>query len=166
QMAELRFRALNPEQIKLQEAIGSSGTVIAWAEVANAIQTGVADGYFNPPSSAIRNGHTSFLKYYTPADLWPSSRAIVISEDWYQTLSDEEKTQIDAAVDAGLAANRDWVAEWSTSVTEKQVELGVTITPLAEGERDKIIAVAKPLWSETLTAEQLALWDQAKAAAQ
>ena len=146
QMAELRFRALNPEQIKLQEAIGSSGTVIAWAEVANAIQTGVADGYFNPTSSAIRNGHTS--------------------EDWYQTLSAEEKAQIDAAVEAGLAANRDWVAEWSTSVQETQVELGVTITPLAEGEREKIIAVAKPLWSETLTPEQLELWDQAKAAAQ
>lgn len=166
QMSQLRFRALNPEQLKLQEAMGSNGTIIAWAEVANAIQTGVADGYFNPPSSAIRNGHTSFLTYYTPADLFPSSRAIVISEDWYQMLSDDEKTQIDAAVDAGIAANRAWLAEWSKEVTAKQEELGVTITQLAEGEREKIVAVAEPIWAQTLTPEQFALWQDAKAAAE
>lgn len=163
-MSKLRFRALNPEQVQLQEAMGTNGTIIAWAEVANAIQTGVADGYFNPPSSAIRNGHTSFLKYFTPADLFPSSRAIVISEDWYQSLSDEEKPQIDAAIEAGIAANRAWLAEWSTSVTATQEELGVTITPLADGEREKIVAVAKPIWAETLSPEQFQLWEDAKAA--
>lgn len=164
-MSKVRFRALNPEQLELQEAMGSNGTIIAWAEVANAIQTGVADGYFNPPNSAIRNGHTSFLKYFTPADLFPSSRAIVISEDWYQMLSDEEKSQIDTAIEAGIAANRAWLADWSTKVTTTQEELGVTITPLAEGERDKIVAVAKPIWAETLSPEQFELWESAKAAA-
>ena len=163
-VTKLRFRALNPEQLELIEAMGSNGTIIAWAEVANAIQTGVADGYFNPPNSAIRNGHTSFLKYFTPADLFPSSRAIVISDDWYQSLSDEEKAQIDMAIEAGIEANRAWLAEWSVNVSAKQEELGVTITPLAEGEREKIAAVAEPLWGETLTPEQFQLWEDAKAA--
>ncbi|MAC81606.1 MAG: C4-dicarboxylate ABC transporter substrate-binding protein [Rhodobacteraceae bacterium] len=165
-ITKLRFRALNPEQLELIEAMGSHGTIIAWAEVANAIQTGVADGYFNPPNSAIRNGHTSFLKYFTPANLFPSSRAIVISEDWYQSLSDDEKAQIDKAIEAGIEANRAWLADWSTEVTATQEELGVTITPLADGEREKIVAVAKPLWAETLSPEQFQLWEDAKAASE
>ncbi|KMK68981.1 TRAP transporter substrate-binding protein [Puniceibacterium sp. IMCC21224] len=162
-LADLRFRALNPEQLDLMEALGSNGTIIAWAEVANAIQTGVADGYFNPPSSAIRGGHTGFLTHYTPADLFPSTRAILMSDDWYNGLSDDEKSQIDEAIKAGLDANRAWLADWTTGVAAVQTELGVTITPLAAGERDKMKALAEPLWATTLTADQLALWQDAKA---
>ncbi|OCX66276.1 C4-dicarboxylate ABC transporter substrate-binding protein [Thioclava sp. SK-1] len=162
-LADLRFRALNPEQLALMEALGSNGTVIAWAEVANAIQTGVADGYFNPPSSAIRGGHTSFLTHYTPADLFPSTRAILISDDWYSSLSDEEKTEVDGAIDAGIQANREWLANWTTGIAQKQQELGVTVTPLAEGEREKMMEMAAPLWAATLTADQLKLWEDAKA---
>ncbi|MER5172956.1 MULTISPECIES: TRAP transporter substrate-binding protein [Thioclava] len=164
-LSDLRFRALNGEQLSLMEALGTHGTVIAWAEVANAIQTGVTDGYFNPPSSSLRTGHTSFLKYYTPADLFPSTRAVMISDDWYQGLSDEEKTQIDAALAAGFKANREWIADWSSKVDGKLEEAGVTITPLATGERDKMEALAKPLWATTLTADELKTWQDAKAAA-
>ncbi|MBU2960008.1 TRAP transporter substrate-binding protein [Citreicella sp. C3M06] len=163
-MADLRFRALNPEQLNLMESLGSNGTVIAWAEVANAIQTGVADGYFNPPSSAIRGGHTSFLTNYTPADLFPSTRAIMVSDDWYNSLSEEEQGQIDAAIEAGLEANRAWLADWTTEIAAHQVELGVTITPLAEGERDKMIEMAAPLWETQVSGEDFQLWTDAKAA--
>lgn len=165
-MADLRFRALNPEQIALMEALGSNGTVVAWAEVANAIQTGVADGYFNPASSAIRGGHTGFLVHFTPADMFPSSRAILISDDWYNGLSAEEQDQIDTAIAAGIAANRAWLTEWTTSVAERQKELGVTVTPLAAGERDKMIELTEKVRETQLSPEDYQIWVDAKAAAQ
>jgi TRAP-type C4-dicarboxylate transport system substrate-binding protein len=165
-MQGMRFRALNAEQLAFQEALGANGTIVAWAEVANAIQTGVADGYFNPPNSAIRTGHTEFLKYYTPADIAPSIRSILISEDWYMALSDEGKKQIDAALEAGIKANRDWVTAWSTEVRARHEAAGVTITELEPGEREKMIALSQGVWAATLSPEDLKLWTDAKASIQ
>ncbi|MCA0045057.1 TRAP transporter substrate-binding protein [Celeribacter litoreus] len=165
-MQGMRFRALNAEQLAFQEALGSSGTIVAWAEVANAIQTGVADGYFNPPNSAIRTGHTEFLKHFTPANIAPSIRSVLISEDWYMSLSDEEKAEIDAAIEAGIKANRDWVEAWSTEVRTRHEAAGVTITELAPGEREKMIALSEGVWATTLNPEELKLWTDAKASVQ
>jgi len=162
-MSDLRFRALNKEQLAFQEALGATGTIVAWSEVANAIQTGVADGYFNAPNSAIRTGHTDFLTHFTPAGISPSTRVALISEDWYASLSDEEKAEIDAAIDAGIEANRAWVADWSVSVREKHERLGVTYTELAEGEREKMADLSETVWESTMTAEDLAAWKDAKA---
>ncbi|WP_048648508.1 TRAP transporter substrate-binding protein [Nitratireductor soli] len=161
-MSDLRFRALNSEQIALQEALGATGTIVSWSEVANAIQTGVADGYFNPPNSAIRTGHTEFLKHFTPADITPSSRIVLISEDWYTSLSDEEKDQIDAALEAGKKANRDWVNNWAGEVRAKHEAAGVTITELAEGEREKMAELAQNTWSTSLPGDQLSIWTEAR----
>lgn len=163
-MKGMRFRALNAEQLEFIQTLGATGTIVAWAEVANAIQTGVAEGYFNAPNSAIRTGHTDFLKYYTPAGISPSTRIVLISEDWYAALSDEEKAQIDAAVAAGIAANRAWVADWLPKVRAKHESLGVTYTELAPGERDKMAELSTQVWAKTLSPEDLQAWTDARAA--
>ncbi|OWU85944.1 C4-dicarboxylate ABC transporter substrate-binding protein [Oceanicola sp. 22II-s10i] len=162
-LADLRFRALNSEQLALQEALGTTGTIISWSEVANALQTGVADGYFNPPNSAIRTGHTEFLKHFTPVDLTPSTRVVLISEDWYSALSDEEKGQIDAAIEAGVQANRDWVNAWAGEVRAKHEAAGVTITELEPGEREKMEELARATWTTSLSEDELKAWQDAKA---
>lgn len=162
-LADLRFRALNSEQLALQEALGTTGTIISWSEVANALQTGVADGYFNPPNSAIRTGHTEFLTHFTPVDLTPSTRVVLISDDWYASLSDEEKGQIDAAIDAGVQANRDWVEAWSSEVRAKHEAAGVTITELEPGEREKMMELAQGTWAASLDEADLKAWEDAKA---
>ncbi|KZX98864.1 MULTISPECIES: TRAP transporter substrate-binding protein [unclassified Sulfitobacter] len=162
-LSDLRFRALNSEQLALQEALGTTGTIISWSEVANALQTGVADGYFNPPNSAIRTGHTEFLKHFTPIDLTPSTRVVLISEDWYGALPDEEKALIDTALEAGIKANREWVNAWSGEVRAKHEAAGVTITELEDGEREKMAEVARETWSASLSEAQLQQWTEAKA---
>ncbi len=160
-LADLRFRALNAEQLAYQEALGAQGTIVAWSEVANALQTGVADGYFNAPNSAIRTGHTAFLVHYTPVNISPSTRAVFISEDWYQALEDAEKAQIDAALEAGFTANRDWIDEWSKTVRQKHKDAGVTISELEAGEREKMVEAASTTWADIMTPEHLNLYTDA-----
>jgi len=65
----VRLRAQNGEQIKFFESWGAKGTVVSFADVPNALQTGVAQGYFNPPSSAIKARHTDILKNFVPLDV-------------------------------------------------------------------------------------------------
>ncbi len=151
----LRFRALNAEQLAYIEALGAAGTIVAWAEVANAIQTGIADGYLNPPNSAIRTGHTEFLRNFTAADITPSTRIVLISEDWYDMLSADEQAQIDAAIEAGLAANRAWIDEWAGIVEERHRAAGVTLSELEPGERDKMVASTRPTWDDVMEPEHL-----------
>jgi TRAP-type C4-dicarboxylate transport system substrate-binding protein len=157
-LQDLRFRALNAEQLAFQEALGATGTIVAWSEVANAIQTGVADGYFNPPNSAIRTGHTAFLKHFTPANISPSTRIVLISEDWYDSLDDTQKQQVDQALAAGVQANRQWVKNWESEVRAKHEDAGVTITELAPGEREKMAQAAKKVWASSMPADQLQLY--------
>ena len=155
-LSSLRFRAMNAEQLKFEEALGASGTIVAWSEVANALQTGIADGYLNPPNSAIRTGHTDFLKYFTKANIAPSTRLVLVSQDWYDSLSAEDQATIDKAIEAGIAANRAWVEAWKNEVAKKQEEAGVTVSELAPGEREKMVELARKTYAAALSAEDLA----------
>lgn len=155
-LKSLRFRAMNAEQLKFEETLGASGTIVAWTEVANALQTGIADGYLNPPNSALRTGHTDFLKYFTKADISPSTRLVLVSQDWYESLSAADRATIDKAIEAGIAANRAWVENWKGLVAERQKEAGVTVSELEPGEREKMVELAKAVHADTLSEEDLA----------
>lgn len=154
-LSSLRLRALNAEQLAYIEALGAAGTIVAWAEVANAIQTGIANGYINPPNSAIRTGHTEFLRHFTQIAVTPSTRIVLMSEDWYEMLSDAEKGLIDTAIDAGLAANRAWIEDWRNVVTERHIAAGVTLSELDDGERQKMVDATRPTWDDVMEPEHL-----------
>jgi TRAP-type C4-dicarboxylate transport system substrate-binding protein len=98
-MADLRIRALDENQMKLFKAWGTNGVVITMPEVANALQTGIASGYINPPFVPFLFGHGSILKFYTAANVSQPLRVAMVSEDWYKKLPADRK----AAFDAGVA---------------------------------------------------------------
>jgi TRAP-type C4-dicarboxylate transport system substrate-binding protein len=161
-MAGLRMRALDESQIDLYKAWGATGTIVSWAEVPNALQTGVADGYLNPPIVPLLFGHTDFIKYFTDAEITPSLRVTIVSEDWYQGLSDEDRAKVDAAAEAANKANRDWLASQG-SVYDKLKAAGVTISELSEEARTAFRDASAPAYESGLvTAEQLAAWRAAK----
>ena len=157
-LAGLRMRALDKGQVAFFEVLGLQSTVVAWGEVANALQTGIVDGYVNPPNAALRTGHTQYLKHYTPAALAPSLRAVVVSQDWWADLSDADRATIAAAIDAGTAANRAWVTEWSGKVDALFAQAGVTVTDLAPGERDKMLALSEAVHKQVMSEDELAAY--------
>ncbi|WP_127115854.1 TRAP transporter substrate-binding protein [Shimia sediminis] len=161
-MAGLRMRALDESQIDLYEAWGAAGTIVSWAEVPNALQTGVADGYLNPAFVPLLFGHTEFIKHYTDAGISPSLRITIVSEDWYQGLSDEERTTVDAAAEAATAANRNWLGT-QDAVLEKLEAAGVAVVRMSQEAREEFRAASGPAYeSGLLSAEQIAAWEAAK----
>jgi TRAP-type transport system periplasmic protein len=160
-LQQLRLRAMNGEQLKFMESLGANGTIVAWSEVANALQTGIADGYLNPPNSALRTGHTDFLKYFTQANISPSTRLVLVSQDWYDSLSAEDQSTIDKALEAGIAANRAWVDEWEGLVLERQKAADVTVSELAPGEREKMVERATAIYLDVLDEDELAKFQAA-----
>ena len=161
-MAGLRMRALDESQIELYEAWGAAGTIVSWAEVPNALQTGVADGYLNPAFVPLLFGHTDFIKHFTDAAVSPSLRITIVSEDWYQGLSDEERATVDAAADAATQANRDWL-KTQDAVIGKLEEAGVAVVKLDEAARQEFREASAPDYeSGLMTPEQIAEWEVAK----
>ncbi|MDK3017099.1 TRAP transporter substrate-binding protein [Pseudodonghicola flavimaris] len=161
-MAGLRMRALDESQIDLYKAWGADGTIVSWAEVPNALQTGVADGYLNPAFVPLLFGHTDFIKYFTDAQISPALRITIASEDWYQGLSDADRATVDAAVTAAVAANREWLKS-QDAVIGKLEAAGVAVVTLDQAARDAFRAASGPAYdSGLLTAEQIAAWEAAK----
>lgn len=159
-MSDLRMRALDESQIQLYAAWGSTGTVVSWAEVPNALQTGVANGYLNPAFVPLLFGHTDFIKYFTPAEISPSLRIIIVSEDWYEGLSDSDRATVDAAAAAANEANRTWL-ETQTGVIAQLEAAGVTISELSPEARAEFQAASATTYDLIVTPEQLAQWQAA-----
>lgn len=161
-MAGLRMRALDESQIDLFKAWGATGTIVSWAEVPNALQSGVADGYLNPPVVPLLFGHTDFLKYFTDAEVSPSLRVTIVSEDWYQGLSEADRKIVDDAAEAANKANREWLAR-QASVYDRLKTAGVQVTNLTPESRAAFLKASAPAYeSGLLSDEQLEAWRKAK----
>ncbi|PTX02715.1 TRAP transporter substrate-binding protein [Pararhodobacter aggregans] len=159
-MSDLRMRALDESQIQLYAAWGSTGTVVSWAEVPNALQTGVANGYLNPAFVPLLFGHTDFIKYFTPAEISPSLRIVIVSEDWYEGLSDSDRATVDAAAAAANEANRSWLGT-QTGVIAQLEAAGVTISELSPEARAEFQTASATTYDLIVSPEQLAQWQAA-----
>jgi len=156
-MAGLRMRALDESQIALYSTWGATGTIVNWAEVPNALQTGVADGYLNPAFVPLLFGHTEFIRHFTEAAISPSLRIAIASEDWYQGLSAEDRATVEAAVAAARAANRDWLPS-QDGVIEQLRAAGVAVADLSPEARDEFRTASMAAYDLIVTPEQMALW--------
>jgi tripartite ATP-independent transporter DctP family solute receptor len=100
---KIRVQAI-PVHLKIVEALGASATPIAWAELYNALQTGVVDGQENAPYVLLLANLQEVQKYYTLDKHLLNVALIVVNEDFYQSLSTEDKEVLQSAVrDAKLA---------------------------------------------------------------
>ena len=80
----LRFRAMDPSQVALYEAMGASGTPIPWTEVYSALQTGVADGQMNPPMYIIIGSLYEVQNYLTRANVQYSMQFLIGNGQWLE----------------------------------------------------------------------------------
>lgn len=156
-MAGLRMRALDESQIALYGSWGATGTVVNWAEVPNALQTGVADGYLNPAFVPLLFGHTDFIRHFTDAAIAPSLRIAIASEDWYEGLSDGDRAIVDAAVVAAREANRAWLPS-QDGVLDQLREAGVAVVELSDEARAEFLEASMTTYDQIVTPEQKALW--------
>lgn len=108
-MAGLRMRALDPNQLKMFEMMGASGVVIPFSEVPNAIQTGIADGYVNATIVPLAFGQADLFTNFTDAKVIMSARLALASTTWWDGLSAEQQAQLNEASTKALAEVFDFV---------------------------------------------------------
>lgn len=128
----LKFRAMDPSQVALYEAMGASGTPIPWTEVYSALQTGVVEGQMNPPLYIILGSLNEVQKYMTRANVQYSMQFLVGNGAWLNSLSEADRKVLEEAVAEANAMTRDKVQATVESRVEWLVENGMeVITPTA-----------------------------------
>ena len=131
----LRIRASDSMQLLMMNSWDLSGTQVAWEEIAQALETGIADGYLNPPLVPLLFGHTRQIKYFTNLNLNPSSRYIVVADEWYQTLAPERRRLFDEAILLAKAANHSWAKEIRKKEFDMLRKAGITVTEITPEAR-------------------------------
>lgn len=154
-LKDLRIRALDENQMKLFRAWGTNGVVITMPEVANALQTGIADGYINPPFVPFLFGHASILKHYTDASVTLPLRVAMVSDDWYKKLAERDRKTIDDGVAKAVAANRAWVKDSDKAALEQLQKAGVKITSLTPEGRARFKELSLSSYTAILTQDQI-----------
>lgn len=154
-LAGLRFRAIDRSQLALYEAWGTQGVVVDMAEVSTSLQSGVIDGYINPPVVALIFQHTDFLKFYTDAGAGIGVRTALMSRDWYAGLDAKTRAAVDEAIAHATENNRAWTRRVAAAELKTLETKGVKVTTLSPEMRKQFGDLSRKAWSALIPPQQL-----------
>lgn len=157
----MRLRAIDSSQMELLKNWGASGVVIDMPEFTTSAQQGMVDGYVNPPVVAFIFKHTDFLKHYTDAGAGTPFRSALMSKDWYEGLSDEDRAKVDTAVREANLRNREWTFKAAEQELAQLEKLGVTVTKLSPEARAEFVERSKAAWPQLMPADSVERFVQA-----
>ena len=151
----MRIRAIDATQTKLIEEWGASAVVIDMPEFMTGLQQGMVDGYVNPPVVALIFQHTDYLKHYTDAGSGTPFRSALMSNDWYESLPDEDRARVDAAIAVANEKNRAWTHAAAQKELEQLRERGVEVTTLTPEARAEFVERSRAAWPSLMPADAI-----------
>lgn len=106
-MRGLKIRTMTvPSHQAIIRSLGGSATPIAWAEVYTSLQTGVVDGQMNPVSITNMASFQEVQRYATLTNHIYAPYVWVISDRFYNGLTDEQRAVVDNAARVAILAGR------------------------------------------------------------
>ena len=154
----IRMRSMDKEQAKMFEIMGANSVIIPWAEIYNSLQTGIADGYVNPAFVPIMFKHTEVLKYYSAVNFAISTRVTICSEDWYEGLSDKDRTLLNKAVVKANHAVQDFAGKIGKTELENLRNAGVQVYENTDEEKAKFADLLRPQYNKIVSDETAKLF--------
>jgi tripartite ATP-independent transporter DctP family solute receptor len=146
-LAGLKMRVPpNPIMIASYEAWGGNPTPIAWPELYNALQQGVVEGGDNPVTDVIGMKFNEVINRMTTFHYTILTHPIVVSEVWFQGLSEEHQAAILRAGEEATDYIRWWQPLDEANWWDKAREAGVTITAIED--ETEWMEKARAIWPD------------------
>ncbi len=145
-MKGLRIRTMTlPTHEAIISSLGAKPTPLPWAEVYTALQTGVADGQMNPVPIIAFAKFDEVQKYLTLTQHVITPYVWFMNMDFYNSLTDEEKSVVDYAAKAAVVAGRgiSRIIE-ASSRGLPHLAKKMQVNSISEAERKKFAAVSQP----------------------
>ena len=145
-LAGLKMRVPEvPMFINTFTALGVNPTPMALSEVYTGLQTNIIDGLEYDLNGVIEYNFIDHCKYCYETNHGVSIMAFVVGENFWQSLTDEERT---AVADASAKISGEMVSEYYEKVEEsrsKLEEMGVTFVKPTDEEREHINELMTPI---------------------
>lgn len=146
-LANLKMRVPpNPIMIATYEAWGGNPTPIAWNELYGALQQGVVEGGDNPVTDVIGMKFNEVINRMTTFHYTILTHPIVVSESWFQGLSDEHKAVIQRAGEEATHYIRWWQPLDEERWWDQAREAGVEVTAIED--ESEWIEKARAIWPD------------------
>lgn len=129
----LKVRVMNNDLYSgMISELGGNPSPMAFAEVYQALKTGVVDGAENNWPSYESTGHFEVAGYYSLSQHLIIPECVCVNADAFNALSEEMQTAVrDAALESAELQKTLW-AERETASREKVVAAGVTVNEIAD----------------------------------
>ncbi len=150
----------SPVFVKLVESLGASPTAIDWGELPAALAQGTADGQENGVTNIIAASLYQHQKHVTLDGHVYSLHAYLVSERFFNSLSDVEKKAVTEGVDKAKKIHRDMTREQDLSAKKVLSEKGMTVTELTSAEIDRFRKASQPAVRAYLEAEVSKEWTE------
>ncbi|ATJ84008.1 TRAP transporter substrate-binding protein [Halomonas beimenensis] len=136
---DLKIR-LQPNQTHLDtfRAIGANPVSMDINEVYGALQQGVLDGQENPYSIISTKRLDEVQQYLSDTGHFYDYIVVAANRDKFESLSEEERQAVRAAMDEAVAWQRQTAAEEDEAARETLIERGMEFTPISDETRSAL----------------------------
>lgn len=147
--AGLKFRVQPSEVIKAQmEAIGVSPQPMAFSEVYGALQTGVVDGQENTWSNIYGQKFFEVQDGVTETNHGLLDYMLVTSVDFWDSLDDDVRTQLETIVNEVTSTRNAAIAEVDADARQAVLDAGGVIRELSPESRQAWVDAMLPVWDQ------------------
>lgn len=145
----LKIRTLeNDLHMDIWKALGANPTPMAFTELFAGLQQGVVDGQENPVGNVTANKFYEVQKYLTKTGHVYNASPFLISKDFWETLTDEEKEIVKEAAEEAKDYQRELNQQEDEEGFKFLTENGVTVTDLSDAEKEKFFEKVKPVYEK------------------
>lgn len=138
----------SPVEIAMFREWGAIPTSIDWAEVYNALSSGVVDGEFVMPTWLATAKHYEVLKYATENRAVIGIQTVAMRKDRFDKLPKEAQEVLLAAAEKAQAYNNEIDLELSATARDYAVKLGVEFYQPTEDEMALWRESGRKIWKE------------------
>lgn len=161
--AGIRIRTMTlPSHQAIVQALGAEAYPLSWSEVYSGLQTGLIDGQMNPVPIISFANFAEVQKYMTLTNHLFSPYTFLINREFFEGLSEAERTTLRYAAESCVAASRGLsrIIEASDRGLAGLME-EIEVTALSDEERAAMAGAAQPAFEahirENLDAKAAAL---------
>lgn len=140
-LAGMKIRTMeNGVHMASYTALGATPTAMAWGEIFSALQQGTVDGQENPLAIILTAKVYEVQKYVSMIDLFYSPCVLMISQDIYDGLTDEQKEAFNQAAEEAKAYQREYSQEVAASARAEMEAQGVIFTDVDQSVWSEAVA--------------------------
>ena len=145
-LAGMKIRTMeNAVHMATYKQLGATPTAMAWGEIFSALQQGTVDGQENPLAIILTAKVYEVQKYLSMIDLFYSPCVLMINEETYNGLTDEQKKWFDEAAEYGKQQERKISQDIDSKARAAMEKEGVIFTDV---NKDEWVKTVMPVYDD------------------